>query len=264
MSEQEDQIVVVISPIGDEGTPTRKRADAIADYIVAPVAKEVNLRVVRSDREPEPGPITPRILRSILAARVVVADLTDQNPNVFYELCFAHAFGRPVVIVVDSPSNLPFDVKDERVISLGDEGRIEIEQGERAKDKIREAFEVVLKEGYIPNSVITEVASVQNIETMTPKDPVASELAAIKRRVDQIHANQTPQSKSEGTRFRQADIVSAMALIDSLAEQELVSVQEAKNLITEKTSDPFDDWAEGVRKKIEGDLPEKKFEDLPF
>ena len=134
----------------------------IADYIVAPVAKEFKLRMQRSDRDPTPGPIASRLLRSILSSWVLVADLTGQNPNVFYELCFAHSFGLPVVILIDDPENLPFDVKNERVIPLGDEGSIGMEEGEIAKRRLREVFNVVLAEGYRPNS-LNEVAGIQNI-----------------------------------------------------------------------------------------------------
>lgn len=121
--EKKDE-VFVISQIGGEGTPTRERANEIADFIVEPVAKEFGLEVDRSDRDPTPGPITSKLLRSILSSRIVVADLTGNNPNVFYELAFAHSFGLPVVILTDKAENLPFDLKNERVIPLNDEGSI--------------------------------------------------------------------------------------------------------------------------------------------
>lgn len=53
MSEKEDQ-VIVISQVGVERTDVRKLAEVIADYIVAPVAKEFKLRMQRSDRDPTP------------------------------------------------------------------------------------------------------------------------------------------------------------------------------------------------------------------
>jgi hypothetical protein len=57
------------------------------------------------------------------------------------------------VILIDDPENLPFDVKNERVIPLGDEGSIGMEEGEIAKRRLREVFNVVLAEGYRPNSL---------------------------------------------------------------------------------------------------------------
>jgi hypothetical protein len=118
--EKKDQ-VFVISQIGPPNTKVRERANVIADLIVEPVAKQLDLRCLRSDRDPTPGPVTPQILRSILASRVVVADLTGRNPNVYYELCFAQSFGVPVVMLVNYTSSLPFDVKDKRMIPIGDD-----------------------------------------------------------------------------------------------------------------------------------------------
>jgi hypothetical protein len=260
--EKQDQ-AFVISPIGDEGTPTRERADAIADYIVAPVAKEVGLRVERADRDATPGPITSRLLRSMLASRVIVADLSGRNPNVFYELCFAHSFGLPVVILVDFAENLPFDVKNERVIPLGDEGSIGLQQGETAKRKLREAFKVVLQDEYKPNSLVTEVAGVQNIESMTPENPIASELAALKQRVDQIHSAVVAPRRSTDT-YRQADVTVLMELVEKMISRALVTSDELAKLITDTTSGRFDHWVHTMQEQHSEKLTEADLDDIPF
>ena len=271
MVEKQDQ-VFVISRIGNEGDPVRERADVIADYIVAPVAKEFGLKVDRSDRDATPGPITSRILRSLLASKVVVADLTGSNPNVFYELSFAHSFGLPVVILIDKAENLPFDVKNERVIPLGDDGSIGMQQGEVAKRRLRESFKIVLAEGYTPNSLVNEVANVQNIESMTPEDPVASELQAIKRRVDQIYSSMgasTSTSKSS-SQYRQADVTSLFKFVESFVNSEKVTSEQLKSLVTQSTSDAFDNWVEEMLATYSDQISQAdlvdfdNFDDIPF
>lgn len=253
----------VISQIGGEGTPTRQRADVIADYIIAPIAKEFELSVERSDRDPTPGPITSALLRSLLASRVVVADLTGENPNVYYELCFAHSFGLPVVILVDKAENLPFDIKNERVIPLGDEGLIDMRQGEVAKRRFREALKVVLQEGYKPNSLVNEVAGVQNIESMTPENPVASELAALKQRVDQIHSTVVAPRRGENP-FRQADLNVLMELVEGLIGRAELTSSEIDNLITGSTSDRFDGWVSSMQERYSDKIVEADIGDIPF
>jgi hypothetical protein len=260
LSEKEDQ-VFVISQIGPANSEVRSRADVIADYIVAPVAEKFNLRVERSDRDPTPGPITSRLLRSILDSRVVVADLTGQNANVFYELSFAHSFGLPVVILIDKEESLPFDVKNERVIALGDNGSIDMKQGERAKNKLYAAFKVVINEDYKPNSLITEVAGVQNIERLAPENPVASELAAIKQRVDEIHSTVTSPRRSSG--YSPADLTNLMSLVEDLIENEAsVTFSDLQSLTNEATSPRFEDWVRKMGGKALG-IPDDN-EDLPF
>jgi hypothetical protein len=262
LTEKEDQ-VFVISQIGSEGSHVRKRADVIVDYIVAPVAAEFSLRAQRSDRDPTLGPITSRLLRSILRSRIVVADLTGQNANVFYELCFAHSFGLPVVILVDKTENLPFDVKNERVIDLGDHGSIDMEQGEKAKTKLREAFQVVLNEDYKPNSLVTEVAGVQNIESLSPEDPVASELAAIKQRVDAIYSSVSTSNRGSSG-YHASDVTNLMALVERLIEDGTASRQDLSGLINEHTSTRFDDWVRRMRNLAQGPAAEDEFDDIPF
>src|SRR5205814_1449968 len=164
----------VIAEIGSSGTPTRARADEVLKYIIEPVAEEFHLKPVRSDRDATPGQITPRIVRLILESQVVLADLTGQNPNVYYELAVAHSFRLPVVILVDSVKSLSFDAKDERVIQIGDSGMIGVTQAEEAKNDLHKALEVVLGYGYTPSSLVTEVAEAQSLAKLAPVNPLAA------------------------------------------------------------------------------------------
>lgn len=50
------------------------------------------------------------IYESILAARIIVADITERNANVFYELGMAHAFGKDVILLSQSEVHIPFDL----------------------------------------------------------------------------------------------------------------------------------------------------------
>ena len=57
-----------------------------------------------------------QVFRGIHAAKVLVAELTNRNPNVFYELGLAHALSKPVVLVSSNEGDIPFDLKYIRVI----------------------------------------------------------------------------------------------------------------------------------------------------
>lgn len=54
--------------------------------------------------------------RGINAAKVLVAELTSRNPNVFYELGLAHALRKPVVLISSNEDDVPFDLQHIRVI----------------------------------------------------------------------------------------------------------------------------------------------------
>jgi hypothetical protein len=80
----------VISPIGEEGSPTRLRSDLTYDYIIKPVVIKYGYELNRADRMGKTGMISNHIIKQILDSDLVIADLTDYNPNVFYELAIRH------------------------------------------------------------------------------------------------------------------------------------------------------------------------------
>lgn len=63
-----------------------------------------------------PGPITDQIWQGIRRSDVVVVDVTDNNPNVFYELGLAHALGKEVIVITQNVATVPFDIKTSRLL----------------------------------------------------------------------------------------------------------------------------------------------------
>jgi nucleoside 2-deoxyribosyltransferase len=61
--------------------------------------------------------IVDDIIRSLRDSSVVIADITPDNPNVYYEVGYAHALGTPTILLSDrTRSRLPFDVSGLRTI----------------------------------------------------------------------------------------------------------------------------------------------------
>lgn len=78
---------------------------------------KAGLRPVRADNEIfSTGKIIDQVWEGINNAKVLVAELTNRNPNVFYELGLAHALEKPVVLVSSNDNDVPFDLKHIRVI----------------------------------------------------------------------------------------------------------------------------------------------------
>jgi hypothetical protein len=85
--------------------------------VYKPAIEKAGLRSVRADTEIfATGKIMDQIWSGIHAAKVLVAELTTRNPNVFYELGLAHALEKPVVLVSGNEMDVPFDLKHIRVI----------------------------------------------------------------------------------------------------------------------------------------------------
>ena len=85
--------------------------------IYEPAIKKAGLTPIRADNEIfATGKIIDQVWSGINAARVLVAELTTRNPNVFYELGLAHALKKPVVLVCSNEQDVPFDLHHIRVI----------------------------------------------------------------------------------------------------------------------------------------------------
>ncbi|MEV6814828.1 hypothetical protein [Micromonospora sp. NPDC051296] len=108
----------VIAPIGPEGSDIRKRSDQILNHVIRPVVEERGFVAVRGDEIERAGMITSQVLDHIIQNELVIADLTDQNPNVFYELAVRHALRKPFVQLLAKNQQLPFDVQGMRVILI--------------------------------------------------------------------------------------------------------------------------------------------------
>jgi hypothetical protein len=73
------------------------------------------------------GDIMNQVWQEIRKSEVVVADLTDKNPNVFYELGLAHALGKTTIIIKqrDTPP-VPFDLRNYRYFEYDTENLPEL------------------------------------------------------------------------------------------------------------------------------------------
>ena len=77
------QICVVISPIGDPDSETRKRSDKVLKHIISPSVETMGYEPIRADKISEPGIITTQIIQYIVESSLVIADLTSiQNQNI--------------------------------------------------------------------------------------------------------------------------------------------------------------------------------------
>ena len=80
------------------------------------VCEEKGIRCWRVDERLGPGSITRDIVEGIFDADLIIADLTGQNPNVFYELGIAHSAGNKTIMTTQSIGDIPFDIANYRII----------------------------------------------------------------------------------------------------------------------------------------------------
>jgi hypothetical protein len=101
----------VIQPF--DGGPFDQRFDEV----IKPAIEEAGLTAYRVDRDPAASVPIEEIERRIRAAEVCLADISQPNPNVWFEVGFAIAAAKPVVFVCQRElvDRLPFDVQHRNV-----------------------------------------------------------------------------------------------------------------------------------------------------
>lgn len=132
-------------------------SNTVYNYIKRILSK-FNLDIKRADT------VTGHIImediwRLINEAIVVLADVTENNPNVFYELGIAHTLGKNVVLIAQNTDHIPFDISGYRhIIYEGGSSTYEILENQLPKhiDNIMEESptgnpmldDIVKKAGY--------------------------------------------------------------------------------------------------------------------
>lgn len=78
--------------------------------------EDIGIDCETADEEFISGPILSVIVKKMLSANLVIAVIDGRNPNVFYELGLAHAFGKTVVMISEGLEDIPFDIQSQRMV----------------------------------------------------------------------------------------------------------------------------------------------------
>lgn len=148
-----EKICFIVTAIGESGTPTRERADNVYRYLIAPVCEDLGYKPVRVDHVNAVDNINETVINYLKTAPMVVADMTDHNPNAFYELGFRQALELPLVPIIKVGERLPFDVITTRTVFYDtDVAKIE-ESKENLKSKIQSFENFKMPESSLDKSI---------------------------------------------------------------------------------------------------------------
>ncbi len=87
---------------------------------IQPTIESLGLKCRRADDFFLPNVVVDDIFKKVNSALILIADLTGNNPNVFYELGIAHALGRPVILLSQDEHKSPFNIAHWRQIKYSD------------------------------------------------------------------------------------------------------------------------------------------------
>ena len=129
--ELDERMAFVIMPFGEKWSERIWR-------MVRKVCSSCGLQAVRAD-DLFGHDIMEDIWRSIMQSSVVIADLSNRNANVFYELGVAHTIGKDFILLTQDVADLPFDLRRYRCIEYDDnaDGYEALQNGLRARLRLR-------------------------------------------------------------------------------------------------------------------------------
>ena len=90
------------------------------DEVIDPVCHSVGIKAYRASDIYRPGVILQDITQGLTESNLIITEITPENANVFYELGYAHALKKPVILLAERGSGLPFDISGYRVIFYDD------------------------------------------------------------------------------------------------------------------------------------------------
>lgn len=100
--------------------PFNSEFEAVYRELISPAVLDAGLEVWRADQISAPGAIVEQVRSAIRQARLCIADITGGNPNVLYEIGYAQALEKPLVLLARDTERIPFDLAHLRVLTYGD------------------------------------------------------------------------------------------------------------------------------------------------
>ena len=187
MSELKD--CFVISPIGEAESDTRKRSNQVLRHIIRPAVEECGYKAIRADEIDKPGIITSQVIQRVVSDPLVIADLSETNPNVFYELAIRHAIRKPLVQIIQKGERIPFDVAGTRTVHFDHH---DLDSVDEAKKGIIEQIKALEDD---PNEIETPISLSLDLQVLRQSEnPEERSLADI---VSAINSMRSGLSKLE-------------------------------------------------------------------
>ncbi|HEX8689601.1 MAG TPA: hypothetical protein VF729_05095 [Solirubrobacterales bacterium] len=233
----------VVSAFGSTSEEQR-RYKQVLRHLVQKVLKS-RYTVVRADEIDDEGLITNQIIEHLLEDDLVVADLTDLNPNVFYEVAVRHAARKPIVHLITKGQDIPFDVANMRTVqyALDDPDALEAAQ-EELERKVQTIEENNWQAGPNPISAALDVWLLRESEQpevrkagdlLAAVGELRDEVRSLARRVRQPDELKPPPGvkKHVFAQVKKFDPIDE----DALAERVLASRDDMKKILSELLSE---------------------------
>jgi hypothetical protein len=227
----------VIAPIGQPASDTRKRSDKILKHVVRKAVEDFGYSVTRADEIDHSGQITSQVISRIMEDELVVADLTDLNPNVFYELALRHALRKPFIQIAEVGTDIPFDLQNQRTILVDHR---DLDSAAEACHRIANAISDI-ESGSAVETPMSFALSLQDLrESAKPDEQGIAKVVDTVNRLEALLVRERSDGLSGVIR---SDFVVLRSLVEKLSQEgRLISNDEADMIGSKTVSKAFRAW----------------------
>jgi hypothetical protein len=183
-ADQPNKRCFIITPIGPAFSPIRRAADGLISTVIKPTLEELQFEVHVPHEMTDPGSITRQVIQHLLDDELVVANLTGLNSNVMCELAVRHATSRPVVVLAEAGTALPFDVADERTIFFTND----MTGVEEVRPEFKAMVEAALRDQTPDNLIyrVRQVGVMRDIAANTTERYIVDQLETIQEQLSSL------------------------------------------------------------------------------
>ncbi|HEY9008813.1 MAG TPA: hypothetical protein VIM75_21910 [Ohtaekwangia sp.] len=104
----DNRLIFILTPFHDNYSEDYK--------VIRAACSQSGFNAYRGDEKYIKGDIFPEMLKLIVKANLIIANINGRNPNVLYELGIAQALDKPVILISSEPEKLPIDIKSKRFL----------------------------------------------------------------------------------------------------------------------------------------------------
>ena len=194
----------VIMPVSGTKSCTEAECTSIFEHMIKPVVTGSRLGYECERAKPLTGAFIKDILERLNSADVVIADLTDRNPNVCYELGIRHTLKNRTVLVAQDIRDVPSDLQSYWVIIY----EKDLTGVDKFKRRVREILTQMQKDPDKPDSPVADFLQLRNIvllahekkENLKKLSALISEISFNIGTIDDLidFVNRNKQARKEG------------------------------------------------------------------
>jgi hypothetical protein len=163
-------------PFSKTGSCSQPTWTKIYEEMVKPAVTGSKLGFTCERAKPRTGNLIRDILNKLNSADIVIADLTDMNPNVFYELGVRHTLRNRTVLITQDMQHVPSDLQSYWVV-VYKRGQV---GSEDFKQKIRGILREMIKAPDKPDSPVADFLTETNRKLLSQeKSATSKKLAAL-------------------------------------------------------------------------------------